>query len=287
MSAEPHPGPLRPDRVDRTIARLPPRLRWVAGTMRHTLREPADSLDRVKVRAEHLAGREHPTFHHYEPERGWHQRLHQQLGADWPCTATPNFERLWAQVVEDVRARGLSLGRGTYGGWDDADPGFARAIWCLMSHLRPEKVVETGVARGVTSRIILEAMERMQTGHLWSIDLPAMDPTLHHEIGVAVPESLYGRWSYITGTSRKRLPKLLGEIAPIDLFVHDSSHTERNILFELEAAWPAITRGAVVADDVQQSPGFARFAAPRPEGTTFVFEADDASAMFGIALKAP
>lgn len=285
MSAEPVQTPSQPDRLDRGIGRLPPRLRWVAGAVRLTVREPADGLDRVKLRAGYLLRRDRPVAFRYYPEPDWHQRLHGQLGVGWPCTAAADFDRLWPQVVEGVRARGLTLGRGTYGGWDDADPGLARAIWCLMSHLRPEKVVETGVARGVTSRIILEAMERARSGHLWSIDLPAMDPTLHAEIGIAVPENLHRRWTYITGTSRKRLPTLLAEIGRIDLFVHDSSHTERNVLFELHQAWGAMASGAVVADDVQQSPGFARFRAPLAGGSTLVVESDDGGAMFGIAVK--
>jgi hypothetical protein len=274
-----------PDRIDRRIATLPPRLRWAAGALRLSLSEPADGVDRVKVRIRNSLGRDSQGTYPYRLEPEWHRQVHERLGISWPCTATPEFEQLWQEIVEGVRSQGLSLGRGTYGGWDDGDPGLARAIWCLIRHLGPEKVVETGVARGVTSRVILEALARAGTGHLWSIDLPAMDPTLHGQIGIAVPESLYPRWTYSTGTSRRRLPKLLDEIGPVDLFVHDSSHTERNILFELRQAWPAVRRGALVADDVHQSAGFAKFAAGLPFGTTLVVEADDASAQFGIALK--
>ena len=50
--------------------------------------------------------------------------------------------------------------------------------------------METGVAHGVTSRVILEALERLGSGHPWSIDLPAMDSALHDSIGIAVPGSL-------------------------------------------------------------------------------------------------
>jgi Methyltransferase domain len=275
----------QPDRIDRRIATLPPRLRWAAGAARLTIREPADGIDRALVRVRNSLGRdtEDPSRHIAQPD--WHERVHERLGLPWPCSASPEFEQLWPEIVDGVRAQGLSLGRGTYGGWDDGDPGLARAIWCLIRHLEPAQVVETGVARGVTSRVILEGLERTGAGHLWSIDLPAMDPTLHREIGIAVPERLYGRWTYTTGTSRRRLPKLLRQIGPVDLFVHDSSHTERNILFELRQAWPALRRGAIVADDVHQSPGFARFAAGLPPETTFVVDADDATAQFGVALK--
>jgi hypothetical protein len=44
-----------------------------------------------------------------------------------------------------------------------------------FGHLRPDTVVETGVAHGVTSRVIREGLERNRSGHLWSVDLPAVD----------------------------------------------------------------------------------------------------------------
>jgi predicted O-methyltransferase YrrM len=271
--------------VDRRIAQLPPRLQWAAGALRLTLREPADGFDRVLGRARELVRRHEPTGHAYAVDVDWYQRLHERLGSAWPCAQTAEFHRLWNEVVDEVRVQGVSLGRGTYGGWDDGDPGLARAIWCLIHALRPAKVVETGVAHGVTSRIILEALERAGNGHLWSIDLPAMDSTIHHEIGIAVPDRLRARWTYITGTSRRRLPGLLSQIGPIDLFVHDSSHTERNMSFELQQAWPAIRRGAIVADDVHQSPAFAKFTASVLTAGSYVATADDASALFGVVLK--
>jgi hypothetical protein len=211
--------------------------------------------------------------------------MHERLGLTWPCAATSEFEKLWLATVEFVRAQGLSVGRGAYGGWDDADPALARVLWCLVTHLRPRLVVETGVGHGLTSRTILEALERVGEGHLWSIDLPATDSALHAQIGIAVPESLRGRWTYVNGTSRRCLPKLLEDIGPIELFVHDSSHTNRNVRFELEHAWAATRRGAIVADDVHQSTAFASFAGEAPEGMCFVAEADDASALFGVALR--
>jgi hypothetical protein len=49
-------------------------------------------------------------------------------------------------------------------------------------------------------------------------------------------------------------------VRPIDLFVHDSSHTARNVLFELEHAWDALVLGGAVAvDDVDLNCGFHDF----------------------------
>jgi hypothetical protein len=84
--------------------------------------------------------------------------------------------------------------------------------------MRPKKVVETGVARGVTTRFILEGLERNGEGRLWRIDLPPLrQGDLPEENGAAVPERCRARWAYIQGSSRRRLPGLLAELDKIDL----------------------------------------------------------------------
>ena len=58
------------------------------------------------------------------------------------------------------------------------------------------------------------------------------------------------------------------------------------MLFELRRAWPIIDRGAIVVNDIQQSPAFARFAAsPAAAQVALVAPANDGNALFGIALK--
>ena len=80
----------------------------------------------------------------------------------------------------------------------------ARAAWCTVLHQRPSVVVETGVARGVTSRVVLEALDRNERGHLWSIDLPhPREKDLHAQIGAAVPSSRRSRWSFVEGLQPK------------------------------------------------------------------------------------
>jgi Methyltransferase domain len=273
------------DDSQRRIDRLPSRLRWAWGATRLLLRDPGDGLDRafVRIRRRRTGGR--PAWHDYPAEANGHRRLHQLMGWDWPCQFTGEFESLWHEVVASMRAQGLSVGRGSYGGWDDADAGLARLLWCLVRNLRPPKVVETGVARGLTSRVILEALELTGDGHLWSIDLPATDGNLRAEVGTAVPGNLYPRWTFLGGTSRRLLPGLLAQIQPVELFVHDSSHTNRNVRFELERAWASIEHGAVVADDIQQTPAFHTFSRRRPAAACFAAEADDRRALIGVALK--
>jgi Methyltransferase domain len=261
------------------------RLRWAAGAARLALSEPGDALDRAVGRLRRLATGAGTVARSYDADPQWERRLHERLGAPWPCAAAHEFEALWSQVTGALEQQGLAVGRGAYAGWDDGDRGLARAAWCLTHHLPAATVVETGVARGITSRAILEALDRRGDGRLCSIDLPALDTAVHGEIAAAVPSGLRGRWRYVDGTSRRRLPPLLQELGEIDLFVHDSSHTTRNVRFELERAWSAMRRGALVADDIERNEGFARFTHAHPQALAFVAEADDSGAQFGIVLK--
>src|SRR5438128_3381634 len=243
----------------------PGRLRYVGRVASRVVGDPVDSTDRVLERlaavAERATGRAGP--HSYPKDEDWEALLHRQLGAQWPCPAGAEFDVLWESILADLVSRGLEVGRGAYGGWDDADSGLARAIWCLARHARPERVVETGVARGLTTRVVLEALERNGSGQLYSIDLPPLTvPERRREIGAAVPTSRRDRWHYLEGSSRRRLRPLLRELEGVDLFIHDSWHSTRNVRWELGRAWASLgERGALVADDIDFNRGFATFAA--------------------------
>jgi hypothetical protein len=53
---------------------------------------------------------------------------------------------------------------------------------------------------------------------------------------------------------------VLSHLGEIDLFVHDSLHSERNVRFELDRAWAALRpNGALVVDDIDANWGFRSF----------------------------
>ena len=134
---------------------------------------------------------------------------------------------------------------------------------------------------------MLEAFERNGFGRLWSIDIPPLIETdLQAETASAVPDSLRGRWRYLEGSSRKRLPALVGVLGSIDLFVHDSMHTTRNVAFELDQVWPALRAGGlVVVDDVERNSAFANFSRAHADAPTTAGMADDGRAVLAVALK--
>jgi hypothetical protein len=262
------------------------------------LRHPIQGMERVRGRIDRrgdmtrLAELGGPLTDFYEVREDWAERLHAELDLPWPCQETASFDRAWSEIIDDLTSAGLRVGVRSYGGWNDGDQAFAQAIWCLVVHGRPERVVETGVGHGLTSRVILTGLARNSTGHLWSVDLPAVDSALHSEIGIAVTPQLRPRWTYLEGTSRERLPGLLAGLGPIDLFVHDSLHTGRNQLFELTSAWPALRRGGVaVVDDVDHSLAFREFIDHEMPGCWLAAEHVNGSGLtasaglWGLAIK--
>jgi len=217
----------------------------------------------------------------------WNERLHELLGSPWPCQKDQRFDHVMAEIDAVLQARGWGFGRDTYGWYADGDSSLSRAVWCVASHTAPEIVIETGVAHGVTSRIVLEALEQNGHGHLWSIDLPfPFDHRLHGETGVLVTDACRSRWSYLEGTSKQRLPPLVAEVGHVEMFIHDSLHTAENTLFEMEQAAAGMSAGGVMlVDDIDSHEGFATFARRHPEYQIILCPSADRDGMFGIAVS--
>jgi Methyltransferase domain len=217
----------------------------------------------------------------------WDEHLHNLLGAPWPCPQDQRLEEVMTDIAMALEAKGWGFGLDTYGWYADADSSFCRALWCVALHTRPEVAIETGVAHGVTSRIVLEALDRNELGHLWSVDLPfPFDHRLHGETGIVVTDDCRHRWSYIEGSSKQRLPPLVAEVGHVELFIHDSLHTAENTMFEMEQAAVGMGRGGVMLiDDIDSHRGFALFAERHPGYQTILCPSADRNGIFGIAVN--
>ena len=220
-------------------------------------------------------------------DEAWDEHLHKLLGAPWPCPKDQRLDEVLADIGAVLDAKGWGFGRDTYAWYADGDRSLCRAVWCVVLHTRPEVVIETGVAHGVTSRIVLEAMAQNDLGHLWSVDLPfPFDHRLHGETGILVTDVCRPRWSYVEGSSKQRLPPLIAEVGPVEVFIHDSLHTAENTVFEMEQAASAMSAGGVMlVDDIDSHMGFATFAERHPEYQTIICPSGDRDGMFGIAVN--
>ncbi len=141
------------------------------------------------------------------------------------------------RITRGPEAPGLELGR-------------FKVWYAIVRTLKPAKVVETGVHDGLSSAIILRAMERNAAGRLVSIDLPSTDlPPGIAGPGWLVPEFLKSRWRLCLGDARDLLPQVAGTEAPIDIFIHDSDHSPEHMEFEYRTVRPRLASRALILSD--------------------------------------
>lgn len=238
------------------------------------MKHPREAVERVRGRVEIKLSRARDHATHYDPTGpDWEMRLHEWVNADWPCPFTPQFDYLWAET---------SVAKG-----HDADLGFARAVWCTTLHTRPDNAVETGVARGITTKVILSAMQELDHGHLHSIDLPPIFRGWEGKPAELVDDHLKGRWTYLRGSSRRRLPPLLAGLRSIDVFIHDSLHTRSTMLFEMKRAWTRLREGGVLlVDDIDGNNAFQVFVdAVQPQSKVAIVSKEVRNGTFGIVVK--
>ena len=153
-------------------------------------------------------------------------------------------------------------------------PMYAIVEYIHIRLMQPDIVVETGVEHGLSSRVILYAMERNGRGVLHSIDLPDADVEDKssgfiqrnimppgRETGWLVPASLRSRWHLYLGDAEELLPRLLQTLQTIDIFIHDSLHSYNHMMFEFRTAWPYLRSGGVLlSDDTDWNEAFTEFA---------------------------
>ena len=156
-------------------------------------------------------------------------------------------------------------------------PLHAEMLWATVRDRRPRTVVETGVCNGLSSAIILDALEQNGEGRLFSIDLPEFsDPALNgaefwggkggavvpagRSAGWLVPEARRRCWRLVLGRSRELLGPVLQKAGAVDIFIHDSEHSYENQMFEFRAGYEALASGGLlVATDINWSDAFDDF----------------------------
>jgi len=135
----------------------------------------------------------------------------------------------------------------------------APVLYALCRLIKPEVVVETGVAAGISSSYFLEALDRNNRGLLYSIDLRESNDTL--PTGWLVPNRLRNRWRLVLGKSSEMLLLTLRQLGIADIFLHDSDHSYQNMMFEFRTAWPYIREGGLLlSDDTHENTSFFDFA---------------------------
>ena len=134
------------------------------------------------------------------------------------------------------------------------------SLYLLIRLIKPNIVVETGVASGFSSCFILQALMDNKKGKLYSIDLPPKNLLTGKVSGWVVPQYLRTRWTLHIGDSKALLERLLQKLGEIDCFFHDSLHTYEHMMWEYRTAWKQLRpQGLFLSHDVGANCAFFDF----------------------------
>ena len=163
----------------------------------------------------------------------------------------PEYESYRAALMERYKTVDL-----THPAAFAIDEGSSFLLYSLVRLLRPTVVLETGVANGHSSALILNALRENGCGDLHSVDVS-------DNVGGLVMDKR--QWHlHILDSSRlkKSFASIVGQLPPIDLMIHDSDHSYRWMKYELETALPRMSpRGILACDDANICYGMIDFCA--------------------------
>ncbi|MFF0051715.1 class I SAM-dependent methyltransferase [Streptomyces sp. NPDC005498] len=187
-------------------------------------------------------------------------------GLGWEATDIERVLDEYQEVTEKLAAR-YAATELIYPRTHGVEEETSAVLYGLSRLLKPQSVVETGVADGRSSWLILAALERNGSGLLHSFDI-------NHAAGRLVGEHPQWRLEILDREEpESSFLRALERVGRIDLFFHDSDHLYLPQLFEYGQAWPRMTEGGVFAsDDVNCSRAFLDFCGSRRQHPVFLFD---------------
>ena len=155
-------------------------------------------------------------------------------------------------MAEMIRRRDACGSQGLMGALDCA------TLYALTRWRRPAIVVESGGFLGMSSAFLLKALvdEGLTTAKLYS-----MEWSEDCDQGALIPNELRSQFVPLRGkvedfVRSDELP------SSIDMFLHDSSHSYRHMLWEFRQFWPRLRDGGLlVSHDVHMNAAFPEFVA--------------------------
>jgi hypothetical protein len=176
--------------------------------------------------------------------------------------ALEGFQK-WRPKLQEVFSK-VRQAQGHQGGVSFED---GMILYGLTRALKPEFIVETGVAAGVSTSFISAALLENKHGMLYSIELPPKESAarIHLDgatfdwpkdgVGWAIPQEIRkaigSRHVLILQDVRVALPDLLNRLPYVDIFFHDDLHAPEHMLWEYELVWPRLrAEGVLISDDV-------------------------------------
>lgn len=125
-------------------------------------------------------------------------------------------------------------------------------LYAFILEVKPKCVVETGVANGLTTNLMMAALETYG-GELHSFDV---NPEC---------QSVYkggGKWNFhlLSRNYKKQVREVVNSINKVDLWIHDSDHSHSWQSFEYALAINRLkgSKGFLVSDDIDCTTAFGK-----------------------------
>ena len=163
--------------------------------------------------------------------------------------------------------------------------GWAYLIYVLIRILKPKIVLETGVFDGLGTSFILKALHKNKQGKLISVDFPARKVIpgstdlmpfqtlpLHEKPGWLIPPILRSKWQLQLINTTKGLRDILKKNIELDIFLHDSLHTQSHMLWEMNLVWSKLKKGGIfLIDDIFCNDAFNQFKQEKRRNSIFKY----------------
>ncbi len=137
--------------------------------------------------------------------------------------------------------------RGFFGEIYDLGKGLGFVLFCLIEKEKPQRIIETGVAAGASSNLILDRLNANGAGNLVSIDITS-------QVGELVEERLKNRWTLSVLPKifkKKAFLRILKSNQDTTIFLHDSDHSIKWQIFEISSVLKLIPNVRhILVDDV-------------------------------------
>jgi len=195
----------------------------------------------------------------------WRRTRHINKGEPSPSTPYYGMWDAVARFAAEIRAsdftREMIQRRDAYGSEGVMGALDCATLYGLTRWLRPAVAVESGGFIGMSSAFILKALadEKLSAARLYSVEWSE-----ECEQGALIPDELRSASSGFVPMRGKVEDFLKRDQLPrsIDMFLHDSSHSYRHMLWEFRQFWPRLREGGLlVSHDVQMNAAFPEFVA--------------------------
>jgi predicted O-methyltransferase YrrM len=139
-------------------------------------------------------------------------------------------------------------------------PGDLDLLYWVAEHLKAQRIVETGVAYGWSSLVLLLSLANRRDGCLISTDKPYVNRNNDEYVGCVVPALLRSFWEIVRGADRDVLPKVLERSGPIDMCHYDSDKSYEGRMWTYHRLWKSLrSGGCFISDDIGDNIAFKDF----------------------------